>query len=100
MFARVARYGIPTERTEEAEAAFREAAAQIQQLDGLERVTVMIDRESGTLITVTIWATRAALEASEVRASRARQQAVGAVDGDCHSVDRLEVFADVTGGAA
>ena len=99
MFARVARYDVPTARMDEAEAAFREAAETIRQLDGLRTVTIMVDRESGTILTTTMWKTRAALEASEVRASRARQQAVGVVDGDCQSVDRLEVLVELSGDA-
>ena len=92
MFARIARYGIPAERIDEAETAFRQAAQTISELSGLKSVMVMVDRESGTIVTTTTWETRAALEASEVRASRARQEAVRAVEGDCHSVDRLEVI--------
>ena len=100
MFARIARYGVPPERMDEAETAFREAAETIGQLSGLKSVMVMVDRENGTVVTTTTWETRAALEASEVRASRARQEAVRAVEGDCNSVDRLEVIIELSGDAA
>ena len=100
MFARIARYAVPPDRMDEAEAAFREAAEQIQQIDGLNRATILMDGESGTVVSVTMWETRAALEASEVRASRARQHAVDAVGGDCQSVDRLAVVVDLAGDQA
>ena len=98
MFARVARYDVPAERADDAVESFRHAAEAIARLPGLTTAYVMVDHESGTVATVTVWESRQAMEASEVRASRARQEAVGAVGGDCISVDRLAIVAELPGG--
>ena len=98
MYARVARYDVPAGRTDDAVEAFREAARTIEQLPGLQAGYVMVDHENGRVITATFWENRAALEASEVRASRARQDAVRTVDGECTSIDRLEVAIELAAG--
>jgi heme-degrading monooxygenase HmoA len=99
MHARVARYEVAAERIAEAVEAFRQAARAIESLPGLRGGYVMVDPDDGKLVTATFWDSRAALEASEVRASRARQDAIRAVGGDCTSVDRLEIAAEIGGGA-
>jgi heme-degrading monooxygenase HmoA len=91
VFARVVRYSVEPERCEEALASFEEAARQIREIDGMLGVYVMADGESGRIITLTLWEDRATMEASEVRASALRQQAVRPVEGAVESVERLRV---------
>jgi heme-degrading monooxygenase HmoA len=95
VFARVVRYAVDPERFDQAVEAFERAALEIGQLDGLRRVYVMTERDAGRIVTVTLWESREALEASEVRASALRQQALSLVDGEIDSVDRLQVAIDL-----
>jgi heme-degrading monooxygenase HmoA len=91
MFARVARYRIPEDSLNRAVDAFAEAAEQLRELDGNTGGYVLIDRDNCTALTVTLWENRIAMEASEVRASRLRQEALRSVEGDIESVERLRV---------
>jgi heme-degrading monooxygenase HmoA len=91
VFARVVRYSVEPERCEEALKAFEEAAEQIGDIEGIQGVYVMTDGDSGRIMTLTLWENQAAMEASEVRASAARQDALRKVDGEIDSVERLRV---------
>jgi heme-degrading monooxygenase HmoA len=96
VFARVARYRIPEDRIDDAIEAFRQAAEQLQELPGNTGGHLLVDRDNCTALTITYWESRAALEASEVRASRLRSEAVGAADGEIQAVDRCELVLDFT----
>lgn len=91
MFARVVRYSVEPERCEEALASFEDAARQIGEIDGIQGAYVMADGDSGRIITLTLWENREKMEASEVRASALRQQALRSVEGEIDSVERLRV---------
>lgn len=94
MFARVARYVIPEDRLDEAVEAFRQAAAQLQGIEGNTGGYLLFDRDNRTALTVTFWENRVSMEASEVRASRLRSEAMGPVGGEVQAVDRCEVALD------
>lgn len=91
MFARIVRYSVDPDRCDEALAAFEQAAQQIGDIDGITGGYVMADGETGRIVTVTLWEDRQKMEASEVRASRLRQEALRSVEGDVESVERLRV---------
>jgi heme-degrading monooxygenase HmoA len=91
VFARIVRYAVEPARCEEALAAFREAAEEIGDIDGISGGYVMVDGDDGLIVTVTLWENRAAMENSEVRASRLRQEALRSVDGEIQSVERVSV---------
>jgi predicted secreted protein len=94
MFARVARYRIPEDSLNKAVDAFTEAAEQLRGLEGSVGGYVLIDRDNCTALTVTLWENRVAMEASEVRASRLRSDAVAPFGGEVQAVDRCEVALD------
>jgi predicted secreted protein len=96
MFARVARYRIPEESLNRAVEAFAEAAEQLRGLEGAAGGYVLIDRDNCTALTVTLWENRVAMEASEVRASRLRSDAVAPLGGEVQAVDRCEVAIDLS----
>ena len=96
MFARVARYQIPEESLDDALEGFREAVEQLRQLDGNAGGYLLVDRDNSNALTVTFWESRAALEATEVKASQLRSQAVGPHGGEIQAVDRCEVALDFT----
>ena len=94
MFARVARYRIPVESFDDAVQGFREAVEELRGIDGNAGGYLLVDRDNSTALTLTFWENRAALEASEVKASRLRSQAVGPHGGEIQAVDRCEVALD------
>ena len=79
----------------EAVEAFREAASQLASLDGLQGGYVLTDEEEGVVMTITLWESRAAMDASEVRAARLRQEAAKQADGAVTSVQCLEVAVEI-----
>lgn len=91
MVARVARYEVPQDKIDEAVAAFGEAGAQIENLDGFAGGYVLIDREDGRTMTVTFWNNPAAMENSEGSAGRIRRQAAQDAGGTVLSVEKFEV---------
>ena len=95
MHARVARYRIDPDRCGDAIEAFRAAGAEIAAIDGFESGYVMVDPEEGNVMTVTLWESRAALDASEVRASGARQRATQATDGEAIDVGRYDLVEEI-----
>jgi heme-degrading monooxygenase HmoA len=95
MFARVARYEVESERTDEALEAFRSAAMQLEQLDGLTSGYVLADGEDGVIVTITFWDSRKAMMDSEFKAAGLRQQAARSVNGNVVSVHSLEVAFEI-----
>lgn len=95
MFARVVRYSVEPDRCEEALQAFEQAAQEIGAIDGITGGYVMADGDDGLIITVTLWNDRNAMENSEVRASRLRQEALRSVDGEIMSVERVSVATEI-----
>jgi quinol monooxygenase YgiN len=94
MHARVVRYKIPQERFGEVVAAFREPVEQLREVAGNRGGYLLIDRDNCTALTLTLWDDQAALESSEVAASRLRSEAVNAIDGDIQTIDKCEVALD------
>ncbi|HEY7708228.1 MAG TPA: antibiotic biosynthesis monooxygenase family protein [Gaiellaceae bacterium] len=94
MFSRVARYRIPEEHLDDAVRAFEQAVIELREIDGNDGGYLLVDRENSTAITVTLWRDRASLEASEVRASKLRADAVSPYGGEILAVDRCEVALD------
>jgi heme-degrading monooxygenase HmoA len=94
MHARVVRYKIPQERFGEVVSAFREPVEQLREVEGNRGGYLLIDRENCTATTLTFWENQAALESSEVAASRLRSEAINAIDGEIQTVDKCEVALD------
>ena len=84
---------------EEAVEAFREAASQLSGEEGLEGGYILTDAEGNSVISLTFWGTRAAMDASEVHAARLRRQAAQQVDGAVTSVQNLEVAFEIAAAA-
>jgi heme-degrading monooxygenase HmoA len=95
MHARVARYRIDPDKCEEAVASFREAGDEIAQLAGFKDGYVLVDRDDGELVSVTLWESAAALETSDAQASSSRRRAIQAVGGEVESVTRYDVAVEL-----
>jgi heme-degrading monooxygenase HmoA len=89
--ARLARYAIEPDRLVDALESFREAGRELSELEGYRGGHVLVDHDDGTLITLTLWESRAAVDASDVRAAFLRQRAVRTVDGEVQSVTSYDV---------
>jgi heme-degrading monooxygenase HmoA len=95
VFARIVRYRVDPERCDEALTELEKAAKQIGDIDGITGGYVMADGDAGRIVTVTLWEDRQKMEASEVRASRLRQEALRSVEGDIESVERLRITSGI-----
>jgi heme-degrading monooxygenase HmoA len=91
MLARVARYEVDPERSNDAIKAFEDSAQDIAAMEGLHAGYILVDSETGAVTTVTFWESQAALDSSETRAAGARQRAIQAVEGDVQSVQAFDV---------
>ena len=91
MHARVARYAIDPDKLVDALDGLRDAGRELAALEGYEGGHVLVDYDDGTLITLTLWENRAAIDRSEVRAAQLRQRAMRAVEGEVQSVTCYQV---------
>jgi heme-degrading monooxygenase HmoA len=89
--ARLARYAIETDRLDDAVESFREAGRELAALEGYKGGHLLVDFDDGTLMTLTLWENRAAMDKSEVRAAGLRQRALRTVDGEVQAVNCYEV---------
>jgi predicted secreted protein len=94
MYARVVVYQIPEARFGEVVPAFRQAVERLREIEGASGGYLLIDRDNSAALTFTLWENQAAMEASEVAASRLRSEAINAVDGEIQAVHRCEVALD------
>jgi heme-degrading monooxygenase HmoA len=95
MHARTARYSIDPDRCDAAVQSFSEAGAQIGAMDGFRGGYLLVDSENGEVVTLTCWESHAALDASDVRASSLRRDAVTVVEGSVESVARYDVVREL-----
>jgi len=89
--ARVARYAVEPDKIVDALDGFRDAGRELSELEGFKGGHVLVDYDEGTLITMTLWENRAAIDKSDVRAASLRQRALKDVDGEVQSVTCYEV---------
>ena len=64
---------------------------QIQQQDGYRGFIALGDRQSGKMLSVTLWESEQAMRASEEAANRLRDESTEAVGGAVAGVERYEV---------
>ncbi len=92
MFARVSTYEGSPELIDE---AIRYAREQIlpraQQLEGYKGAYLLVDRQSGKSVSVTLWESEQAMRASEEAANQLRSESAEASGGAVVSVERYEV---------
>jgi heme-degrading monooxygenase HmoA len=69
----------------------QEQAIEEDQMPGLRILYCLIDRSTGRRASLSIWDTREAMDASEERAERQRQQAEETGGGKVVSIDKMEV---------
>ena len=91
MHARVSTYDLSPDKLDEGIRGFREATDRIRELEGIEEIFLLIDRENGQAVTITLWEDANTMTASRVAASRARSDAARVADGEVRSSCEYEV---------
>jgi predicted secreted protein len=94
MWARVARYEVEPEKLDDAVQGFEGAAEGLEALRGTRGGFLLVDRDEGAAITVTLWESYETLCASEVAAAGLRRQAMSEAQGSIASVSLYEVAAE------
>lgn len=91
MWARVTRYQFPVAEVEKVIDQFNAAADAISAESGLRRVDVLVSRKSGAGISISVWESVEAMQASEDAADRLRQDLALELIGWIQSVEEYEL---------
>jgi heme-degrading monooxygenase HmoA len=91
VYARLSTYQLPDDAGHDAEKAFRDALRSIDECHGLADGMFLISCDGGRAITMTLWDSRAEMEASRVKASHVRMDAARGVDAAIVSTEEFEV---------
>mgnify|MGYP006352518347 FL=1 len=91
MHARVTRYeGAAPESIEEALQTKKQVLpTEFGQTEDMKGVVFLVDRQSGTIVVISLWQGEEAMQASEDEATRVREEVTG--PGETASVERYEV---------
>lgn len=91
MHARVTRYeGATTETIDEALRTKRQVLpTEFGQTEDMKGVIFLVDRQTGTIVVISLWQGEEAMRASEDEATRVREEVTG--PGETASVERYEV---------
>jgi heme-degrading monooxygenase HmoA len=88
MFARVATY---SGDAEELVRGFEAARSELERIDGFSQAYFLVDRDSGKALTMTLWESQQALDASADQAHKLRTQATQPSGATTESVRNFEV---------
>ena len=81
MFASVSTYqGPPDQKDEGLRYAQENIVPSLQEMGGFEGVYLLVDRQSGKVLTITLWESEEALRASEEEANQLRSEHSGRWD--------------------
>ena len=93
MFARLTRTTFDPNRLDDLEPLVREQVLPAtQQMAGFQGMYAMVDRETGTGLTFSLWESEAAMRASEAAADQVRSDAAASADAEIVAVERYEVI--------
>ena len=91
MHARVSTYDLAVDKIDDGVRGFEGAMGRIRELEGFHEAYVLVDRENGQAVTITLWDDAHGMVASRVAASRARSDAARAADGEVKSSCEYEI---------
>jgi heme-degrading monooxygenase HmoA len=92
MHARVSFYeGASGEGADAALKSFQDILDSVDEMEGNQGATLLVDRDSGKVITITYWDTEEHLQSSVEQANQLRQQAAGAAGLSIQGVEHYEV---------
>ena len=89
MHARVSRYTGPADKLRK---GFEGVTAELEGVEGFSHAYFLNDPEHGRAMSITLWESREALDASAERAHRMRTQATQPADATIESVESYEVI--------
>jgi heme-degrading monooxygenase HmoA len=89
--ARVSTFRGSPESIEKALAQAEEATSVVRGFEGNEGLIVLVDREGGRELTITLWDSADSLRASEEAANRIRRDLASSAGEEIQGVDRYEV---------
>jgi heme-degrading monooxygenase HmoA len=96
MHARVSFYQLPAGRdVDAAVSGFDQSTDDVQQLDGHQGLMLLVDRDSGKAITLTLWDSEDTLRSSSEQANALRERAAGAGGLTIEAVEHYEVVRDM-----
>jgi heme-degrading monooxygenase HmoA len=88
MFARVSTYRGDGDRLLQ---GFADVTGPLEAIDGFSRAYFMVDRENGKGMSITVWESEEALNASAARADELRSQGAEAGGATIESVEHYEI---------
>jgi heme-degrading monooxygenase HmoA len=88
MHARVSTYA---GASDELVAGFDRATGPVQEIDGFAGAYFLVDRDGNKAMSITLWDSDEALQASVERANQLREEAAGGAGVPVESVDHFEV---------
>ncbi len=91
MLARVSTYAGTPDQAEEGIRNFQGLTEVLRSLDGFEGAYLLVDRGTGNAVTITLWSSEDALQASAERAKQMRSEAAGSAGMSIESVENYEV---------
>ena len=91
MHARMTRYegAAPEAMADTLQTKKRVLPTELGQTEGMKGIVFLADRETGTVIVISLWESAEAMEASKGHATRVREMVTG--PGETASVERCEV---------
>ena len=95
MHARVSTYSGPADGIDDGIRNFENTTDALRQLDGFQGGYLLVDREGGRAVTITLWSSEQTAEASAERASQIRKDAAGGAGLSIDTVDTYEVAMQV-----
>jgi heme-degrading monooxygenase HmoA len=91
MFARVSEVTAPADKMDEGIAQYNDVVLpQIRSMDGFVRTYLLVDRDAGRALSISVWDSAEAMAASEAAAGAMRDQVTDAMAGQS-GVSRYEV---------
>jgi heme-degrading monooxygenase HmoA len=75
--------------------AFDSSIETVQQMDGHQGLMLLVNRDSGKAITITLWDTEESLQSTSAQADSVRKQAADAGGLSIQEVEHYEVVRDV-----
>jgi heme-degrading monooxygenase HmoA len=91
MHARVSTYRFEAGRADEIGPAFEKSVGAVEELEGERGIYLLLDRDSGKAMTITLWEDEATVAASAEAANQIRSQAAEQSGITIESVETYEV---------
>ncbi len=98
MHARISTYAGTPDQAEEGIENFERLTDALRSLDGFEGAYLFVDRGTGNALSVTLWASEDATQASAEKAKQMREQAAGGAGMSIESVATYEVAVQIQPG--